>query len=239
VEDPSAEVATSLLQAAQVVTSARLTLEETLDAIAQAVRRSLPAFDHVGLSVAEAGGRLTTRAATDELVRRFDDLQYGFDEGPCVESVRGETPVVAFEHADPDERWPDYLKRARPAGLRAQLGVRIAAEEEVLGGLNLYSTSTDTIAPAAPTVAQLFAAQAAIALSRSRREEQLREAITTRKIIGQAIGLTMERYKIDEDRAFTFLVRASQTSNVKLRDIAARVVDMSNDRYDQKPVPER
>ena len=30
----------------------------------------------------------------------------------------------------------------------------------------------------------------------------------------------MESYKISEDRAFAVLVRASQTSNIKLRDVA-------------------
>ena len=37
--------------------------------------------------------------------------------------------------------------------------------------------------------------------------------------------------QITEDRAFLFLVRASQTSNVKLRDVAQNVVDMANDRF--------
>ena len=38
----------------------------------------------------------------------------------------------------------------------------------------------------------------------------------------------MERYGIDEDRAFGFLVRASSTSNVKLREVAREVVDRTN-----------
>jgi AmiR/NasT family two-component response regulator len=34
----------------------------------------------------------------------------------------------------------------------------------------------------------------------------------------------MERYQIDEDQAFKFLVRVSQTGNIKLRDVAAQLV---------------
>jgi len=34
----------------------------------------------------------------------------------------------------------------------------------------------------------------------------------------------MERYQLDANRAFTFLVRTSQTGNVKLREVAAGVV---------------
>jgi len=38
----------------------------------------------------------------------------------------------------------------------------------------------------------------------------------------------MERYSIDEDRAFQFLVRASSHGNIKLRDVAAELVRQRN-----------
>jgi len=50
-------------------------------------------------------------------------------------------------------------------------------------------------------------------------------------VIGQAIGITMERFRIPEDRAFQFLVRASQTSNVKVRDLAEELVAETSERY--------
>ena len=118
-----------------------------------------------------------------------------------------------------------------PIGLRAQLALQLYNDEGAIGGLNLYSTRSPTVEPDAVRVAELFASHAAIALGRARREEQLNDALVTRKVIGQAIGLTMEHYQITEDRAFLFLVRASQTSNVKLRDVAQNVVDMANDRF--------
>ena len=56
-------------------------------------------------------------------------------------------------------------------------------------------------------------------------------ALSSRKTIGQAIGIVMERYSINEDRAFQFLVRASRTSNVKVREVAAEIVSSNNNRY--------
>jgi AmiR/NasT family two-component response regulator len=49
-------------------------------------------------------------------------------------------------------------------------------------------------------------------------------------MIGQATGLLMERYTIDEDAAFAFMVRASSHGNIKLRDIAQGLVDDANSR---------
>jgi AmiR/NasT family two-component response regulator len=38
----------------------------------------------------------------------------------------------------------------------------------------------------------------------------------------------MERYDMDEDRAFAFLVRASSHANIKLRVVAQELVDQHN-----------
>jgi ANTAR domain len=42
--------------------------------------------------------------------------------------------------------------------------------------------------------------------------------------IGKAVGILMERYRLDSDRAFQLLVRTSQDSNTKLRDVAAGII---------------
>jgi AmiR/NasT family two-component response regulator len=79
-------------------------------------------------------------------------------------------------------------------------------------------------------LAPLFANMAAVALGWTRQEETLNDALVTRNLIGQAVGIVIERYKIDSDRAFSFLVRTSQTGNVKLRDVAAGIVKDADDR---------
>ena len=47
----------------------------------------------------------------------------------------------------------------------------------------------------------------------------------TRQLIGQAVGVTMERFGLDEARAFGFLARLSQDNNVKLRVVAQRLLE--------------
>jgi len=47
---------------------------------------------------------------------------------------------------------------------------------------------------------------------------QLRDALSTRKVIGQAIGVIMERYGMGEDRAFQYLVRATSTGTQVAHD---------------------
>lgn len=220
----NAELAASIALAARSMHQPQ-PLPEILQTIVEVARSSVPGFDAVGISTVDKRGNVHTRARTGDLVDTLDDLQYSLGEGPCYETLRGADVVVA-PHIRHDQRWPRYVPEAVPTGLRSQLAVRLFLDHEgTVGGLNFYSTVSDDIAPDAESVADLFAAHAAIALGAARDRDQLNEALVTRKVIGQAIGILMERYRIDEDRAFGFLVRASSTSNTKVRDVAQELVD--------------
>jgi AmiR/NasT family two-component response regulator len=59
----------------------------------------------------------------------------------------------------------------------------------------------------------------------------LREALETRTVIGQAQGLLMERYRVGPDRAFAMLVHLSQTTHAKVREVAARLVQMEAEKW--------
>lgn len=222
------DLVVSLAQATREI-SANGHLPTTLDTIVHAAQRSLPGVDHVGISVTHKDGRVKTLAATDPFVTALDELQYELDEGPCLTAIRDGT-IVTINDARHEQRWPRFIPRAVELGLRSQIGLRLFVENQTLGGLNLYSTAADTIDPEVLATADLFAAHAALALGKARHEENLHSALSTRKVIGQAIGLIMERYALDEDNAFQYLARVSQHSNHKLRDVAAELVQQANER---------
>jgi GAF domain-containing protein len=205
-------------------------LEASLATIADVARLSVPGFDHVGISTVDSRGQVHTRAATSDLVWTLDKVQYELGEGPCVDSLRRAHVVLAPDLRH-DERWPRFVPRAVEEGVKSQLAVRLYLDDSgLLGGLNLYSTTSPDIHPEAEGLADLFAAHAAIALGSATDREQLNEALQSRKVIGQAIGIVMERYHISEDRAFQFLVRASSHGNIKMRDVAAELVREGNDK---------
>lgn len=53
----------------------------------------------------------------------------------------------------------------------------------------------------------------------------LRRALESRGRVGIAIGICMERFRLQEDAAFQLLVRISQHENRKLVVIAEEVID--------------
>lgn len=80
-------------------------------------------------------------------------------------------------------------------------------------------------------LAAVLADALAAALDRARRdhqrtltEEQLRAAVASHRVVGQAVGILMERHGLTAATAFDRLRTASQHRNVKLRDVAEHVV---------------
>lgn len=53
------------------------------------------------------------------------------------------------------------------------------------------------------------------------QEAQFRAALASRDAIGQAKGILMERYALDDTAAFALLRRYSRTTNTALREVAA------------------
>ena len=203
-------------------------LTAILTTLVHATQRSLPGVDHAGISVTHKDGRVETLAMTDPFVAALDELQYGLGEGPCLEAI-SEGATVNIVDALQETRWPRFIPRAVELGLRSQMGVRVYVEDKTVGGLNLYSTRPNAIDPDVQPMADLFATHAALALGKARHEETLYAGMQTRKVIGQAIGILMERYELDEDRAFQYLARVSQHSNHKLRDVAVELVEQVNE----------
>jgi AmiR/NasT family two-component response regulator len=72
---------------------------------------------------------------------------------------------------------------------------------------------------------------AAIAIGRAQKEQQLNDALFSRKVIGQATGILMERCQIDEGPAFQFLTRASATGKITLVDVAHELVTTTDEGY--------
>ena len=144
----------------------------------------------------------------------------------ATETASATQPLTEAALASLDACWSRYVPEAvMRTGLQAQLAVLLFTNERVLGGLNLCSTTSTSIDPGAIQSAELFATHAALALARARRESDLNDAIATRQEIGMAIGLTID---LDSERAFQYLVRASSTSQIKIRDIAQQIVRTAN-----------
>jgi len=193
-------------------------VDATLQSITTAAVVTVAGAQFASVSLVR-GRRVESRAATSERAREIDQLQTDVDEGPCLDALRNEETVRVTDFATED-RWPRFAAEAARRGAGSLLAFQLFTEGDTLGALNLYAGRPDAFDADDETVGALFAAHAAVALSAAQQEQNLRQAIDNRDLIGQAKGILMERYRLTATQAFELLVRVSSHANRKLFDIA-------------------
>lgn len=180
---------------------------------------------HAGVTlIRDRGKRFETAGPTDEVVRTADQLQDDLREGPCVDAATM-TRVVVSNDIRSDPRWPSWGPKAAALGLGSVLSSEIHAGGHRVGALNVYGDRGREFTRDDLELSQVLAAHAAVALAYAQRIEGLHTALDSRTTIGQAQGILMHRYTIDADRAFAILRRFSQSENIKLVQVAQRLID--------------
>ncbi|WP_433868796.1 GAF and ANTAR domain-containing protein [Saccharopolyspora sp. CA-218241] len=204
--------------------AAQASVQATLERIVAHAVDLVEGCDQAGILLLHPDRSLETPAATSDLVRESDRSQSELGEGPCFSALVDREPVYRISDIGTcDQRWPRFGPRARDLGLGSMLGFLLYTEERELGALNLYSTRADVFTEHSEVVGWLLASHAAVLYATARTEAQLQTAISTRQLIGEAVGITMERYKVPADQAFDLLRTLSQNRNIKLREVAERI----------------
>jgi hypothetical protein len=193
-----------------------------LDDLVAAAVAQIPGVDEGSISVVVAHRDVTSQSPSSVLPRQVDALQAETGEGPCLDAVFRER-VVRVPDMATETRWPLFARRAAEAGAASMLSFRLWVEGDDLGALNLYGRRAHAFTEESEQVGLLFVSHAAVAMAGAQKHDEMVAGLETRDLIGQAKGILMERYKIDAVRAFALLVRASQHSNRKLRDVAAQL----------------
>ena len=196
--------------------------DAALRSIAVSAAANIPGVDFASITLQEAHERLRTLAATDPLAEDgCPSVRAG--RGPCYAAVT-EDRFVLVNDVSATMAFPRYGSRAAEHGIGAQAAIQLVHNGD-RAGLNLYSRRQEVFDRSTVQFAELFATQAAALLQYAVQVEQLGEALHTRTDIGTAVGIVMERYSIDRNSAFAFLVRNSSNRNLKLRLLAQQVID--------------
>jgi GAF domain-containing protein len=202
-----------------------LPVSETLDRIVGYAVELVDGCEAAGVMVVR-DGVVQTLASSHRLVLISDEWQGELGEGPCFDATRNRHE--AYRIADmttATPRWPRYAPKARELGVGSMMGFLLFTDDKRnLGALDLYSSRPGAFGREHEHVGWLLAAHAAVALAGAENTANLREALETRGQIGEAVGILMARHRLDEQRAFALLVRASQDRNVKLRELAKAVL---------------
>jgi GAF domain-containing protein len=212
------------------ITLADHSLDSVMDRIATLAKTTLGLNGEVSVTLVERG-KPSTVAQTGALALELDERQYARGYGPCLDSIDGGEPLIVSDmQAEP--RWPDWAKSAAALGAGSSLSIPVPLQREVSAALNIYSLDRDAFDDAAVELVSTFAAYAGVALAnmhlytaQGQVAEQLQQAMQSRAVIEQAKGILMGQRRCSAQEAFDLLVRLSQDTNRKLRDVAQALVE--------------
>jgi GAF domain-containing protein len=173
----------------------------------------------------------TTVSASAALVGLVDEAQYSGGDGPCLTSLRTGT-MVNIKDLDAEKRWPHFREVAQEHGVGSVFSHPLAVGDLTVGVLNCYGSRAGAFGLSLTTTLGIFARQIEIVLEsllqqldQAKLAAELRDALTSRAVIDQAIGILMGHHRCDSKTAFETLRAASNNSNVPLRDIARQLVN--------------
>ncbi|MCV7418441.1 GAF and ANTAR domain-containing protein [Mycolicibacterium litorale] len=184
----------------------------------------VPGAQYVGITLAARGGSVESVAATHRYAELLDEIQEKFQEGPCL-SAAWNQQTIEVPDLSKDSRWPKYRREATASTpVRSILSYQLFTGAKKVGALNFYADNPGAFEPRDVELGLVFATHVAITWNMVLLDKQMRSALASRDIIGQAKGIIMERFDVDAVRAFELLKRLSQDSNVPLVTVAERLV---------------
>ncbi|GAB3872606.1 ANTAR domain-containing protein [Terrabacter terrigena] len=192
--------------------------------ITEAARRLVRSEDlEEALSVAAAsigevlGGEAVLRVSTSQ-----HDL-YAGASGPVPLSALGPALRGALEASRSDD----------------SLVVLVSTGEHALCRVCVPVVTAPSRGPVELTFAELLlhslvqAVDRIVTVDRFRQSEaNLERAVESHRLVGQAMGILIERHRIVSEEAFDILRRTSQDHNVKLREVAQRVIESGSEPSD-------
>ena len=207
---------------------------ELLGQVAEFAAHAIPGVDGAGVGLLDASQgppTLQKASATAEFVHAIDIVQYDeLREGPCITCLQSLRPTVSGSLGS-DSRWPRFGGRVARMGVHSALALPLIVGEHLVGAINCYADSRDVFAEHAVQLGSQFAGPAAVSIYNAQllagareRVDHLQNAMESRAVIDQAIGIIRSRTGASAEWAFARLVRMSQNENTKLNVIAERLI---------------
>ncbi|HWI42619.1 MAG TPA: GAF and ANTAR domain-containing protein [Nocardioides sp.] len=207
------------------------TYPDIFEEICRAAVAVVPGCDHACITTIRGGQDPELAATTDEVAARVDRMEWETHEGPCYDAIM----TQRFEW-DPDitqgPTWPKLAERVlAETGVRGMVGYRIVVGSNKIGALNLFSDTAGALTQESADIGAILASFASVAVTANAQQEEatsLREGLASNREIGKAIGLLMATHGVTDAEAFGRLREASNQMNVRLAEIARRVVGDHN-----------
>ncbi|CAN5516864.1 GAF and ANTAR domain-containing protein [soil metagenome] len=186
-----------------------------------------------GILLADGAGTLRVVGASNEQAQLLELLQVQNDEGPCWDCYHT-GDVIISQDMTAGSPWPRFAPVSVAAGYPSVCAVPMSLKQFRMGCLNLFMSEPVRLPDADIALAHALADVASIAIvqdeatrAAAMHEHQLQHALESRIVIEQAKGMIAAQADVDMDNAFSRLRAHARNNNLRLTDVAAKVISGS------------
>jgi len=206
------------------------TIQSYLQAVADLTGKAVEVDGSYSLSTTLYGHPVTI-GSSDRAAWDADQVEFDTAEGPCVEAMGTGAVPTAIDLAT-EQRWPAWTAVASLLGFSSAAGIPAEVTPGHRIALNLYAIAPNAFDDQTVHRALVFAEEVARSIPMAvrlfdadERASQLEQALASRSTIDQALGVLMSQNRCTAEVAFGILRRASQNRNIKLREVAATIIE--------------
>lgn len=187
----------------------------------------IPIAQACAFAIAEVGSPIKVLDSSDALASAVIEAHLSVSGGPALDLLgRHGVEVVSDTRVDP--RWPTLCSRLVELGVRSIAASDVPVTHRSRGIVVVCSAAPHAFGADAQSMLTVLAHRAGSALRLRENAENLQQAIRGQQTIGQAVGILMERHRIDSDAAFARLVDASHHTHGTLPVVAGRLVNAAH-----------
>jgi hypothetical protein len=195
-------------------------------------------IDAAAISLVFAGVTSGTLGSSGASARVYDELQFTFGEGPCLDSVALHAPVLVADLANAnDVRWPAYGPAMLDHKIRGIFAIPVVVAGEYVGALDLFRAQpgdlhVDQLAGA--VVAAELAGMPLLDLMHSDLQAAVNDPgssawaefnALSRTEVSQATGMLVAQLGVEPAEALVRLRAHAYATNRSATDVARDILD--------------
>jgi hypothetical protein len=195
-------------------------------------------IDAAAISLAFAGVASGTLGSSGATARMYDEFQFTFGEGPCLDSIALRAPVLVSDLAHADNgRWPAYAPAMLAHQVRGIFAIPVMVAGEYVGALDLFRAQPGEL-PGDYLAGAVLAAELAGAPLLDLMHSDLQAAVNdpyssawaelnalSRTEVSQATGMLVAQLGVDPPEALIRLRAHAYATNRSATAVARDILD--------------
>jgi ANTAR domain/GAF domain len=194
--------------------------------------------DAAAISLVFDGANAGTLGSSGAPARTYDELQFTYGEGPCLDAVTLQAPVAVVDLAQPGEaRWPSYGRAMLDHRIRGVFAMPILAAGEYIGALDLFRAQPGALAGeqvagaavaaelAGLPVLDLLAGDLQAAVDDPTSNAWAELCMLSRTEVSQATGMLVAQLDVDPTEALVRLRGHAYVTGRSATDVARDIID--------------